>query len=53
MRQKQQIVESLKTRRREDRIAMIVQAGLAVAGGLGLIWLLITIVRWLWEHPLF
>jgi hypothetical protein len=42
-----------KTQLRWDNVRRISRVPLVVALALGLIWLLITVVHWFWEHPLF
>jgi hypothetical protein len=42
-----------KTERRWDYLRMIPRVGFAVALVVALTWLLITVVHWFWQHPLF
>jgi hypothetical protein len=50
---KQQQEEWKKTQRRADRVGWTLKVVIAVASASGLVWLLITVVHWFWEHPLF
>jgi hypothetical protein len=50
---KRQREEWEKTQRRWDPFRRVLKVVFAVALVSGLAWLLITVVQWFWEHPLF
>jgi hypothetical protein len=46
-------IERRQKERRWDHISSLFRVGFIVAVAVGLIWLLITVVHWFWQHPLF
>ena len=46
-------IERRKNERRWDLISSRFRVGVMIAVAVGLIWLLITVVHWFWQHPLF
>lgn len=46
-------MERRKSERRRDLMNSRLQGVAMIVGAVGVIWLLITVVRWFWQHPLF